>query len=100
MKKNLHIVTTVILLAIFTIIASCSHKHYTASNFEEETLDHKAVAVIPAEMIFTGKAPKNLTEEDINKIEEQESTEFQFALFNSIVRHANTNKYFTTINFQ
>jgi hypothetical protein len=100
MKKNLPLPVTVILLAFFTIIASCARKNYTANNFDEMTLDHKLVAVMPAEMIFTGNRPKNRTDEDIAKMEEQESREFQYALYNSILRHANSRKYFTTINFQ
>lgn len=99
MKKNL-LPITVFLLVIFTISESCSRKNYTASNFEEMTLDHKLVAIVPAEMIFTGKLPKNLTEEDIEKMEEQESRDFQYALYNSILEHANTRKYYTTVNFQ
>ena len=58
------------------------------------------VAVLPAEMIFTGKQPQNLTSEDIAKIEELESRNFQQALYNSILRYANSKKYFTRINLQ
>ena len=100
MKKNLPITQTVILLAVFTMIGACARKNYTASNFEEKTVDHQTVAIVPAEMIFTGNQPKNVTEEDIIKMEEQESREFQYALYNSILRHANTRKYITTVNFQ
>jgi len=100
MKKNLPRLTPVFLLVIFTILGSCAHKYYKASNFEEQTVDHKKVAVVPAEMIFTGTKPKNLTEEDITKIEESESVSFQQSLYNNILRYANTNKYETTVNFQ
>lgn len=100
MKKNLPISQIVILLAVFTMIGACARKNYTASNFEEKTVDHQTVAIVPAEMIFTGNQPKNVTEEDIVKMEEQESREFQYALYNSILRHANTRKYITTVNFQ
>ena len=100
MKKNLPISLIVILLAVFTMIGACARKNYTASNFEEKTVDHQTVAIVPAEMIFTGNQPKNVTEEDIVKMEEQESREFQYALYNSILRHANTRKYITTVNFQ
>ena len=82
------------------MIGACARKNYTASNFEEKTVDHQTVAIVPAEMIFTGNQPKNVTEEDIIKMEEQESREFQYALYNSILRHANTRKYITTVNFQ
>src|SRR5688572_19519937 len=99
MKKTLPLLI-VILLSIFTIVASCARKNYVASNFDEMTADHRTVAVVPAEMIFTGKLPKNLTAEDIANMEEQESREFQYALYHSILRHANTRKYITTIDFQ
>ena len=98
MKKNLPLLGFGLLI-LFT--SSCGgHKYYTATNFEEQTFEHKLVAVLPAEMIFTGNKPKNLTEENIASIEEQESTTFQLSLYNSILRHANTKKYVTTINFQ
>jgi hypothetical protein len=97
MKTNLPLLG---LLAGFFVIASCSRNYYKASNFEEKTEEHQVVAILPAEMVFTGPQPKNMTTEDINKLEEQESIDFQLALYNSILRHADTRKYVTTINFQ
>lgn len=97
MKKNL----------LYALIASfgfflfaCSNKYYTAGNFSEKTEDHKVVAILPAEITLAGKLPKNLSPEDIAKAEETESVNFQYALMNSILRHANTKKYVTTVNFQ
>jgi hypothetical protein len=82
-----------------SIFLSCSHKYYT-SYFDQQTVNHKIVAVLPAEMIFTGKQPDNLSPDDIDKIEEMESKNFQYALYNSILRYANSRKYFTRINLQ
>lgn len=100
MKKTLPSPVLVIFLVAFTILGSCAHKYYTAADFDEQTSEHKKVAVVPAEMIFTGVKPKNLSEEDIAKIEESESISFQHSLYNNILRYANTNKYETTVNFQ
>jgi hypothetical protein len=97
MKKNLSLLSVVL---FFMITTSCSRHSYTASNFEEKTVEHQVVAIVPAEMIFTGTQPKNLTAEDIAKIEERESKDFQYALYNSVLTHANTRKYITTVNFQ
>jgi len=58
------------------------------------------IAVLPAEMVFTGTLPKNLSPEDIAFIEETESRTFQNSLYNSILRHANGRKYYTSINVQ
>ncbi len=95
MKKNL-----LFLNLAFLVLISCSRRYYTASNFEEKTEAHKLVAILPAEIIMTGKLPKNMTPEDIAKAEETESISFQYALLNSILRHANSRKYITTVNFQ
>jgi hypothetical protein len=56
------------------------------------------VAVLPAEMIFSGKQPKELKPEEIAKIEEWESKSFQEALYNSILRYANSRRYTTSVN--
>lgn len=97
MKKNLLPgFTAIFILFLF----SCSNKYYTASNFEEKTENHKVVAILPAEVTFSGKQPKNLSLDAIAKSEERESIDFQYALMNSILNHANTRKYITTVNFQ
>jgi hypothetical protein len=97
MKKSIHLLSAAIFLCISV---SCRHKYYQAADFEEQTIDHRLAAVIPAEIILTGKQPKDLSAEDIATIEEEESLSFQMALYHSILRHANTNKFITTINFQ
>ncbi len=79
---------------------SCSHRYYTSNLFKQQTKNHHVVAVLPAEIIFTGVPPKNLSEGQVEKIEETESLNFQQALYNSILLYANTRKYFTTVNIQ
>jgi hypothetical protein len=93
MKRNL------LFVALSLIIFSCSHKNYV-SYFDQQTANHKLVAVLPAQMIFTGKQPENLTSDDIAKIEQTESKDFQYSLYNSILRYANSGKYFMRINLQ
>ena len=97
MKKNL-LYACIASFAFF--LFACSNKYYTAGNFSEKTEDHKVVAILPAEIVFSGKQPKNSSPENIAKAEETESVNFQYALMNSILRHANTRKYITTVNFQ
>ena len=97
MKKNL---LTGFIAIFILFLFSCSNKYYTAGNFEEKTEKHKVVAILPAEVTLTGKLPKNLTPEAIAQAEERESIDFQYALLNSILNHANTKKYITTVNFQ
>lgn len=98
MKKYLPYLS-IAFLAIF-FFSACSHKNYVTSYFDQQTAHHKLIAVLPAEMIFTGVQPKELTAEDITKIEENESRVFQSYLVNSILRYANTNRHYMTVGVQ
>ena len=91
---------SILFLMVLLITASCSRRHYSSSLFEQQTANHKVVAILPAEMVFTGTKPKNLTPEDIARIEEEESKAFQVALYNSILRYANTRRYEIRVNIQ
>jgi hypothetical protein len=99
MKKNLSPVTA-ILLFIFIVAVSCSRKHYTSTFFDQKTATHRTIAVLPSEMVFTGKLPKQLTPEDIAKIEEEESRTFQMALYSNILQYANSRKYYMYVDVQ
>lgn len=98
MKKYL-LYSNIAFLAL-VLFSACSRKHYAVSYFDQQTAHHKLIAVLPAEMIYTGVQPKELTSEDIAKIEENESRIFQSYLVSSILRHANTNKYYTSVGVQ
>ncbi len=89
-----------LMAAAIVILSSCSRKHYTNSFFYQQTLNHKVIAVLPAEMVFTGKLPKDITPEQVTKIEEDESRSFQLALYSSILRHANNSRYYMFVNVQ
>lgn len=98
MKKNLLPLSLGFTTLLLT--SACAHKYYTSSAFDQQTAHHRTIAVLPAEMIFTGTAPKNISPEEIEKIQETESKTFQYSLYNAILRHANSRKYVTTISVQ
>lgn len=98
MKKSLPYLSIAILIIVF--FSACSHKHYVTSYFDQQTANHKLIAVLPAEMIFTGTQPKDVTPEDIAKIEEMESKIFESYLVNSILRYANTQNYYMRVGVQ
>ncbi|NJO25395.1 MAG: hypothetical protein HC867_05935 [Bacteroidia bacterium] len=99
MKKSLPLLPASI-LSLFIVIISCSRKHYTSSFFDQQTAGHRKIAVLPSEMVFTGNLPKELTKEDVAKIEEQESRAFQMALYSNILQHANSRKYYMSVDVQ
>lgn len=89
-----------LLLTVFIILASCSRKYYTSSFFDQQTANHRIIAVLPPEIVFTGKQPKELTEDTIAKIEEEESRAFQLSLYSNILRYANYGKYYMFVGVQ
>lgn len=98
MKKTLPFLS--IALSFTLLFTACSRKHYAVSYFDQKTAGHRIIAVLPAEMIFTGTQPKDLSAEAISKIEENESRMFQNYLFNSILRYANDRRYYTAVGVQ
>jgi hypothetical protein len=82
------------------LISSSCHRYYTNDGFADKTRHHKLVAIIPAEMVFTGSQPKNLKPEDIVRLEEADSKAFQQSLYGYILRHANTRKFRSTASLQ
>lgn len=80
--------------------SSCSHKYYTTTFFDQQTANHKLIAVLPSEIIFTGKQPKDLTAEQIANIEEQESRAFQRSLYGNILQYANSQRYYMSVGVQ
>jgi hypothetical protein len=97
MKKSILIAVGFFAILLF---GSCAHKYYQSSAFEQQSARHRIIAILPAEMIFTGTQPKNISPEEIKRIEEIESHAFQTSLFNGILRYANTKKYYTDIAIQ
>lgn len=90
---------TVTLLVLFAV-ACAGPKYFTAPDFAQKAANHKLVAVLPFQMIMTGKKPEKLTDDDIAKIEEGESRAFQMSLYNNILRNHTTKKGTITIEIQ
>ena len=88
------------LLLAGLLVTACSRKYYTNSFFDQQTAGHRIIAVLPSEIVFTGKQPKDLTPEAIAKIEERESEDFQRALYSNILQYANSNKYYMFVGVQ
>ncbi len=93
MNKNL-----LLLLAVFVFV-SCN-RHTPSSAVYDKTASHRVVAVLPAEMMYTGTLPKNVKQEDLDKMEEQESKIFQQYLHDNILLEGNTGRYALSVSVQ
>jgi hypothetical protein len=78
MRKRVVLLSLVVLVLLTQF---CARKWRMDPIFLEKTQDHRIIAVLPFEMVFTGKKPKKLTPEQIGKIEEAESLAFQDSLY-------------------
>lgn len=100
MKSILPLLKNSAFILLAGIFLSCTHRAYLAPNFQEVTASHQLVAVLPAEMIFTGTRPQNMTEEDVAKTELLESKVFQQYQYNNILAYAQKGKKKMHVNFQ
>lgn len=89
-----------LLITGIILSASCSRKNYAYSYFDQQTANHKIIAVLPSEIIFTGKQPKDWTKEMIDSIEIEESKAFQMSLYSNILQYANSNRYYMFVGVQ
>lgn len=95
MKKILLLSPVLMLL----LVTACS-RHTTSSVVYQKTAAHRVVAVLPAEMIYTGTKPKNITDEELQKTEEAESKIFQQYLHDNILQNGNTSRYALRVSVQ
>jgi len=73
------------------IFFSCT-PFFISNDFEIQTADHKVIAILPFEMNYTGRIPKDLTKEDLQKVEEAESEAFMISYYNEILRSTKSGK--------
>jgi hypothetical protein len=67
------------------MVSACTAVHYESPLLTERELTHDTIAVLPFEMVFTGKIPADVDEEQILAIEEAESLAFQHAFYNRLL---------------
>ncbi|MBI1222861.1 MAG: hypothetical protein GC180_09685 [Bacteroidetes bacterium] len=88
-----------LLAPILLMLASCAHV-YTNPQFTQKTQDHQSVAIIPYQMVYTGKLIKELSPADLQKINETESQAFQLSLYNQLLRRSGTGRHKIKIEIQ
>jgi hypothetical protein len=76
---------TLLLPAVALALAACTAVHYESPRLAAREPGHDTIAVLPFEMIFTGKAPADIDAAEILAIEEAESFAFQHALYNRLL---------------
>jgi hypothetical protein len=90
----------IILLVLSGILFYGCGRHFTTPVFSIKAKDHKMVAVIPFQMIYTGRVHEKLSHAEIEKITENEAIAFQQALYNRLLTQSGMKKKDIKIEFQ
>lgn len=90
----------IILCGSLLFLVSCNRNSYKAYGYENFAVQHRTLAILPAETIMVGRIPEELTEEDIEAIENAESQAFQAALFHQLAKESGYRPGDIQVNFQ
>ena len=86
---------------LFFGLVSCSVKTFQASNFDQKTVNHKTIAILPPIIFYTTPKIGKLT---VYETKEQqimeESKSFQEHLYHRLLRQSNKSKKAISISFQ
>lgn len=100
MKNRSIFIRTSLSVILATILMAGCKSYYIVSDFETRTADHMTFAVLPFEMVFTGKPPEKLTQEDISRIGDAESKAFMISFYNEVLRSTRGGKKPMRVNIQ
>lgn len=98
MKQNYLIALVWALL----LLGGCSKNYYISNNFEQRTQNHKVIAILPAQMIYTNNLLDDLglENQDLAEIEEAESRAFQISLSDQLLAMAQRGKKSMRVELQ
>ncbi len=94
MKRSIFILFSILL---FT---SCSRDRFKTYSYENYAYQHQTVAIIPVATYTSGRIPREISDEQIEMIEEAESQAFQIELYNQLIRRSGRNANNINIDFQ
>ena len=89
----------VYLFLLLGTLASCA-RPYKAHDFADLTRSHRTVAIIPFDVVFTGRYPAGMTDEEIAEALGVESMDFQLSFYQSVYNSARSKRNALTVNIQ
>ncbi len=84
--------TTLPLAAVLLATACSSTANYQSPQLAQRAQQHQVIAVLPFSMVFTGRAPGDLTPDQIARIEENESVAFQTAYYHWLLQQSSVDR--------
>lgn len=90
--------TVIIVLTI--LFSACAGTKYIIPDFETKTAGHKKIAILPFDMVYTGRIPERLQPADVEEIRYAEAKAFQKGLYNAIGKEREAEKNNIKIEIQ
>lgn len=87
------------LIPLLLTLASCA-RPYKAHDFADLTRSHRVVAIIPFDVVFTGRYPQGMTDEEIAEALGVEAMDFQLSFYQSVYNSARRKRDALTVNIQ
>lgn len=81
-----------LIIFVAIICGSCQPKAYIVEGFEERTADHVAIAVLPFDIVYSGRRTKEMTDEYLEERRAWEAVAFQKDLVDRITQRATRNR--------
>ena len=97
MKKKVLLSTIAFLVMMMQF---CAGRQYVTPAYVDKSTNHRIVAVVPFEMVFTGKKPRKLTVRQVREIEEAESIAFQESLYRLLLRQTTRYRHPVRVGIQ
>lgn len=91
--------TKYLYILFLLVVAGCA-RPYKAHDFTDLTFNHRTVAIIPFDIIFTGRYPEDMTDEEIADQLGVESMDFQLSFYQSVYNSARRKKDALTVSIQ
>ena len=79
-------------LLLGVVCVACTSVHYESPRLAEHEPGSETIAVLPFEMVFTGKMPSTLGPGDVERIEEAESLAFQASLYDQLLNRSSVGR--------
>ena len=86
-------------LALLLTAPACNRFH-KASDFSVQTRGHQRIAILPFEVVTTGRMPKDMTPAKLSEIQAMESVIFQQIFFNKVHTVGQRNQRRLTVKIQ
>ena len=89
-----------IYVLLFCFLAAACSKEYTLPAYYKLGPKHKVIAIVPPEVKYTGRVPKDVTTAQVEKIEDAESLAFQKDIYDELIRLSGPGKKDIKIDMQ